>query len=80
MSRRQRFKPAEREAFKPGTRIEWLHGSHWQPGEITGEMKIDPVLGSPYYPCVHKGKTTRTISHGAFLWGTPGGIRLPQQG
>ena len=77
MAVRQRFKPAEREAFKPGTRVEWLNGSHWQPAEITGPMKHCEITGRPYYPMVHKGKTTRTISHGATLTGSPGRVRLP---
>ena len=77
MAVRQRFKPAEREAFTVGTRVEWLNGSHWQPGEIVGDIAQDDI-GLWYCPLVHKGKTTRTISHGAFLHGRPGGIRLPQ--
>lgn len=34
MAYRQRFKPRERATFTKGTPVEWLNGSHWQPGTI----------------------------------------------
>lgn len=78
MAVRQRFKPEERAAFQPGTVIEWLNGSHWQPGEITGAL-VTPPGERPYYPIKHTGRTTRTVSRGQEFWGLPGSIRLPQK-
>lgn len=77
MAVRKRFKPAEREAFRTGVRVEWLHGSHWQPAVLTSDILKDPFDGTPYVEMVHKGNTTRTISHGAALQGYPGSIRMP---
>jgi hypothetical protein len=33
-SYRQRFTPAEREAFTVGTEVEWLNATTWKPGRV----------------------------------------------
>lgn len=77
MAVRQRFTPAERAAFTRGTAVEWLHGSHWQPGEITAEKPIrDPHHGWWEVMLKHTGPATRTISNGAPITGSPGAVRL----
>lgn len=79
MAVRKRFKPAERAAFTKGTEIEWLNSSTWRPGRIlTGEVKTHSYGGSQYVELVDTGKTTRTMSPGQLIWGTPGGVRLPE--
>jgi hypothetical protein len=72
---RQRFKPEERKAFQPGTKIEWLNASTWRPGEITGAIQRDS-LDLPYVPVRDEGKTTRTFTAGQTVRGYPGHVRL----
>lgn len=73
---RKRFNPAERDAFTPGMPVEWLNGAHWKPGTVTGAIAKDSI-GSAYVPVRNDGETTRTVSKGAEIWGTPGRVRLP---
>lgn len=77
MAVRQRFKREEREAFTVGRAVEWLNGSHWQPGEILGPIEQHPVHGWWRVPLKHTGKTTRTVSNGQYITGSPGAVRLP---
>lgn len=72
---RKRFTPADRAVFTEGTEVEWLNGSHWQPGVITGPITTDRD-GYQEVP-VRNLADTRTIHKGQRITGTPKHLRLP---
>jgi hypothetical protein len=73
---RKRFNRQEREAFTPGTAIEWRNGSHWHPGQITGPITTD-VDTWQCVPLEHTGRNTATVSYGNHITASPGTVRLP---
>lgn len=77
MAVRQRFNKAEREAFVVGTRVEWLNGSHWQPGTIVDNIKKDSI--GVWRVGVTNHATTRTVLAGDYISARPGGVRLAPQ-
>jgi hypothetical protein len=76
---RMRFTKPEREAFTPGTRVEWQNGSRWKPARVTGEITRQDGWDS--VQCRYEGPGTRTIGHGARVDPGPGHVRLlPESG
>lgn len=75
MAVRQRFNKAEREAFTVDTCVQWLNGSHWQPGTIVSPIELD-CIGVPRVGIENHAKT-RTVSPGQYITGSPGAVRLP---
>lgn len=73
---RMRFKKDERAAFVIGAEIDWLHGSHWRPGVVTGPVVRDDGWDSVQIKDC--GPTTRTISTGERVDPEPGHVRLRQ--
>lgn len=74
---RKNFKPAEKEELlNSGTAVEWLHGSHWLPGEVVGEGH--DTLGL-HYAVVVNLKRTPTVSYGDHVRGYPGHLRLARE-
>jgi hypothetical protein len=73
---RKRFTKQEREAFTPGTAVEWRNGGHWHPGTVTGEITTGD--GWQSVCVVHRGATTRTVSYGARIHGGPTFVRMPE--
>ncbi|GAB3902424.1 hypothetical protein ACFQ1S_02045 [Kibdelosporangium lantanae] len=74
-SLRRRFTPAERAAFTDKTKVEWLNGSVWRPGIITGTIQTDD-FGYEYVGVLNQG-STRRISHGCYVRGLAKHVRLP---
>lgn len=71
---RKKFKPDEREAFKPGTPVEWRYGGYWHRGTVRGEIvRID---GWDEVWVENHDKTAR-ISPGQRIDASPTFIRLP---
>jgi hypothetical protein len=75
---RKRFRPAEREAFTAGKRIEVLHSTRWVPCEVdSGVIETDDITGGQYMMITYRGQTTRTVSYGAQWRGYAGHLRTP---
>jgi hypothetical protein len=72
---RTRFTKNEREAFTPGTAIEWRNGAHWHPGVIAGDIYTSN--GWQYVPVTHRGRTTATVATGQCVTNRPATVRLP---
>lgn len=73
---RNRFTPAEREAFVAGTEVEYLHGNRWYPGVILpGGVKTD-TTGQQYVALERTHEQTRTMLAGPFR-GYPKHLRTP---
>jgi hypothetical protein len=70
---RKRFTKPEREAFTPGTAVEWLNGSHWRPARVTGAITRQDGWDSVV--CAYAGPDTRTIGHGQRIDPGPGHVR-----
>ena len=45
-SYRLRFTPQEREAFTPGTEVQWLNATTWKRGVIEGPIDADMGAGA----------------------------------
>ncbi len=74
MAVRKRFKPTEKLVFIVGARVEWLNGSHWQPGVIVAGIELDSIGISRVM--VRNEATTRTVSRGELISVSPGQVRL----
>ena len=72
---RTKFKAAEREAFTPGTKVEWRNGSHWHPGTVKGEVQVGASGWQSIE--VENHATTRTCHKGQVIHAGPTYIRLP---
>ena len=75
---RMRFTKAEKAAFTIGADIEWRHGRYWYPGVITKPIVRATDTGWDECGIRNLGPTTATVSHGAYITGTPGAVRTPQ--
>lgn len=74
---RSNFKPAERAVFVVDAQIEWHNGSgSWHPGVILRAIERDSI-GVQRVMLRHTGRTTKTVSTGQVLCGSPGNVRLP---
>jgi|HubBroStandDraft_6_1064221.scaffolds.fasta_scaffold2140392_1 hypothetical protein len=73
---RRRFTKAEREAFTPGTSIEWLDSTRWKAGTVKAAIKLDG-LGDECLP-VTNTTGSRTISAGQYVEVSPKHARLPK--
>jgi hypothetical protein len=73
---RKRFTRDEREAFQSGTAVEWRNVSHWHVGTVISA----PEQGRDgwWFVKLTNHATTRTVSAGELITGTPGAVRLPQ--
>lgn len=75
---RMRFTKAEKAAFTVGTRVEWRNGRHWHPGIVIEPIrKCSTGSGFEELGLRHIGRTTATVSTGAYITGSPTAVRLP---
>jgi hypothetical protein len=70
---RRRFTREERAQFVEGAKVEWRNGRHWHPGTITGPIVKDDVFDR--VPLTNHA-TTRTVSAGDHITGSPTAVRL----
>jgi hypothetical protein len=73
---RMRFTKDEKAAFTVGAEIEWRNGGHWHTGVVI--VAISRPHGR-FEECGirHTGRTTSTVSTGAYITGTPTYVRVP---
>jgi hypothetical protein len=76
---RLRFTPAEREAFKVGTAVEWLDASHWKPGVISGIPVRQPRSGQ-WVISVENRARTGFVRYGESVNIPPKHVRLARSG
>lgn len=73
---RKRFTREEREVLQPGTAVEWRNVSHWHPGTVLSTP--EPGLDGWWTVKLTNHASTRTVTAGELITGTPGSVRLPQ--
>jgi hypothetical protein len=76
MAVRKRFTKEERSVFTYGVSVEWLNGSHWQPGMVVVPPKLDEY--GTWSVGVRNLANTRTVSSGQYITGCPGHVRIPK--
>lgn len=75
---RKRFTRDERATFQPGTAVEWRNVTHWHSGTVISV----PELGRDgwWHVNLTNHATTRTVSAGDLITGSPGRVRLLGKG
>jgi hypothetical protein len=72
---RMRFTPAERDAFTPGTEVEYLDVTRWYPATVVDIETDDTRQQRAKLKRTHP--LTRTQLQGEHIWSSPKHVRLP---
>jgi len=74
---RMRFTPAEREAFTPGTDVEYLDVTRWYTATVVA-IETDPATREQRAQLKRTHALTRSQLAGEHIWSSPKHVRLPQ--
>lgn len=74
---RMRFTPAERDAFTPGTTVEYLDVTRWYPGTIV-DIETDATTREQRAKLTRNHALTRTQLQGEHIWVSAKHVRLPE--